>query len=139
MPRATQKEVSIGKFDILATYTYARARADGLDDDEARQLGIVAAIMGARARMGRSAGHDPQADREAAEAKSKSTITAKTFDDQVAHKMGAFFKTTFLPAMTRLVEADLSYDDVKRRLRIPSTWGAKITGEQFRERSVTDS
>ena len=28
--------VSIGKFDILATYTYAKSLLDGLDDDEAK-------------------------------------------------------------------------------------------------------
>jgi hypothetical protein len=29
----------------------------------------------------------------------------------------------------------LSYDEVKRLVKIPSTWGAKITGEQSRERA----
>jgi hypothetical protein len=47
-----QGDVSIGKFDILATYAYARALRDGLDDDEAKQRGMVAAIMGAQARLG---------------------------------------------------------------------------------------
>jgi hypothetical protein len=45
-------DVSIGKFDILATYTYSQALLDGLDDDEAKQKGMVAAIMGAQARLG---------------------------------------------------------------------------------------
>jgi hypothetical protein len=45
-------DVSIGKFDILATYTYARGRLDGFDDDEAKQRGMVAAIMGAQSRLG---------------------------------------------------------------------------------------
>ena len=40
----------------------------------------------------------------------------------------------FLPRLRKLVEAGLSYDEVKRLVKIPSTWGAKITGEQFRER-----
>ena len=39
-------DVSIGKFDILATYAYAQALLDGLRDDEAKQRGMVAAIMG---------------------------------------------------------------------------------------------
>ena len=34
-------DVRIGKFDILATYTYARALHDGLDDDKAKQRGMV--------------------------------------------------------------------------------------------------
>jgi hypothetical protein len=48
--------------------------------------------------------------------------------------MGEFFHATFLPAIKKLVEANLSYPEVKRRLKIPATWGAKITGAQFEER-----
>ena len=72
--------------------------------------------------------------KEAAEKKKKTTITAESFDRQVADKMGAFFEKVFLPAMKQLVEAGLSYDEVKRLVKIPSTWGAKITGEHFKER-----
>ncbi len=130
-------DVSIGKFDILATYTYAQALLDGLDADEAKQRGMVAAIMGAQARLGiRKEHHEEfQAQKEAAEKKKKTTITAESFDRQVAHKMGRFFDDVFLPMMKRLVEAGLSYDDVKRLVRIPTTWGAKISGGQFRERA----
>jgi hypothetical protein len=52
--------------------------------------------------------------------------------------MGEFFDKTFLPAIKKMVEASMSYDEVKRRLKIPSTWGAKITGEQFKERATLD-
>jgi hypothetical protein len=129
-------DVSIGKFDILATYTYAQALRDGLADDEAKQRGMVAAIMGAQARLGvrRERPEEFQAQKEAAEKKKKTTITAESFDKQVAHKMGEFFDEGFRPAMKRLVEAGLSYNAVKRPVKIPSTWGAKIRGEQFRER-----
>jgi hypothetical protein len=48
--------ISIGKFDILATYTYAEALVHGLDDDEAKQRGMVAAVMGAQARPGNAKG-----------------------------------------------------------------------------------
>ena len=51
MTEKASSDVSIGKFDILATYTYAHALISGLDDDEAKQRGMVAAIMGARARL----------------------------------------------------------------------------------------
>ena len=129
-------DVSIGKFEILATYTYARALLDGLDDDEAKQRGMVAAIMGARGRVGiRKEDHgDFQAQKEAAEKKKKTTITAESFDQRVAHKMGRFFDDVFLPNLMKLVEAGLSYDKVKSVVRIPSTLGAKITGEQFEQR-----
>ncbi len=48
--------------------------------------------------------------------------------------MGKFFDEVFLPILKKMVEAGKSYDEVKRLVKIPSTWGAKITGEQFRER-----
>ncbi len=129
-------DVSIGKFDILATYTYAHCLIGGMDDDEAKQRGMVAAIMGAQARLGiRKEHHEEfQAQKEAAEKKKKTTITAESFDRQVAHKMGGFFDEVFLPMIKKLVEARRSYEDVKRLVKIPSTWGAKITGEQFEDR-----
>jgi hypothetical protein len=51
--------------------------------------------------------------------------------------MGELFEDVFLPSLKKLVEAHRSYEDVKRLVKIPSTWGAKITGEQFRERVST--
>src|SRR5438067_2207131 len=101
-------DVSVGKFEILATYTYAKALLDGLPEGEAKQRGMVAAVMGAKARLGRTAGmhdEDYEKDKEAAEKKKKATITARSFDHQVAEKMGEFFDETFLPTMTRLVES----------------------------------
>jgi hypothetical protein len=135
--KKTQGEVSIGKFDFLATYVYAHGLIDGLKDDEAKQRGMVAAIMGAQAKLGiRKAHHEEfQAQKEAAEKKKKTTISAESFDKQVARKMGAFFEAEFLPTVKKLVEAGLPYDDVKRLVKIPTTWGAKIIGDQFRERT----
>jgi len=43
---ATATDVRIGTFDILATYTYARALLDGTADDEAKERGMIATIMG---------------------------------------------------------------------------------------------
>ena len=114
----------IGKFDLLATYTYAKGLLDGLADDEASERGMVAAVTGAR--LGQAGGtHEEhyKADKEAAEKKKKTTITAESFDVQVADTMGGFFGKTFLPAMKKLLEADLSYDEVKRIVKIPTTWG----------------
>jgi hypothetical protein len=136
MAKKSPDHASIGKFDILATYVYAHALLDGLKDDEAKQRGMVAAIMGAQARLGiRKEPHEEfQAQKEAAEKKKKTTITADSFDKQVASKMGDFFNTVFLPSMKNLVEARRSYEDVKRLVKIPGTWGAKITSEQFQDR-----
>jgi hypothetical protein len=137
MAQSPSGDVSIGKFDILATYTYAHALLSGMTDDEAKQRGMVAAIMGAQARLGVRREHheDFQARKEAAEKKKKTTITAESFDKQVAHKMGSFFNEVFLPMMKKLVEAGKSYDEVKRLVKIPSTWGAKISADQFQERA----
>ena len=103
-------DVSIGKFEILATYTYARALLDGLDDDEAQQRGMVAAIIGAHARLGIRKEHyeEFQVQKEAAEKKKKTTITAESFDKQVAHKMGGFFNDVFLPFLSsRFVDLEV--------------------------------
>ena len=43
-----------------------------------------------------------------------------------------FFDDVFLPILKKLVEAGLSYDEVKRLVKISSTWGAEIKGEQSR-------
>jgi hypothetical protein len=48
--------------------------------------------------------------------------------------MGEFFGEVFLSGMRNLVQAGLCYDEVKRLVKIPSTWGAKITGKQFEDR-----
>jgi hypothetical protein len=138
MSTSKPADVSIGKFDILATYTYARALRDGMADDEAKVRGMVVAIMGAQARTGRRHSHADnfQTKKDNAERKKKTTITAASFDRQVADKMGKFFDDVFLPAMKKLVKAGLSYDEVKRALDIPSRWGAKITGQQFQKRAA---
>jgi hypothetical protein len=144
--RATD-DVSIGKFDILAAYTYAKALLDGLGDDEAKQRGMVAAIMGAQARLGIRKDHREEfhALKEAAERKKKTTITAESFDRQVADKMGGFFDDVFLPATKKLVETGLAYDEVKRLVKIPSTWGPRSaasssgSGPRSSSRSRTDN
>jgi hypothetical protein len=136
MAKKPPADVAIGKFDILATYSYANAKLDGLPDDEAKERGMVAAVMGAQARLGARRRHDEdfRSLKDAAEKKKKSTITAASFDRQVADKMGDFFGKTFLPAISALVASGVSYDEVKRLLKVPATWGAKIRGEQFKER-----
>jgi hypothetical protein len=50
--------------------------------------------------------------------------------------LGDFFEDIFLPVMKKTIEAGLSYDEVKRAVKIPGTWGAKISGKPFRERAA---
>jgi hypothetical protein len=139
MAQSRTQDVAIGKFDILATFTYAQALLEGMPEDDAKQRGMVAAIMGAQMRLGTRTGREHeehfQAEKERAEKKKKSTITAASFDRQVAEKMGEFFSDVFLPMMNQLVRAGLSYQQVKRAVDIPSRGGAKISGQQFQERA----
>ena len=125
MTKENPGDVSIGKFEILATYTYAKALLDGLPVGEAKERGMVAVVMGAKAKGGHGGGthDDHKADKDAAEKKKKTTITAESFDQQVADKMGGFFGKTFLPTMKKLVKADLSYDEVKKLVKVPASWG----------------
>jgi hypothetical protein len=115
-------------------HTYAKALLNGEKVPHAKERDMVAAIMGAKAKGGYSS--DFQSAKTAAEKKKKTTITAKSFDHQVADKVDDFFDKTFLPAIKKLVESGMSYDDVKRLVRISSLWGAKITGVQFKERAM---
>jgi hypothetical protein len=136
-------EVAIGKFDILATYTRAKGELAGISEEDAKVRGMVAAVMGAQMRAGIAHhGHGQEdafrAEKERAERKKKSSITSESFDHQVADKMGDYFDDVFWPSMKKLVQAGLSYEEVKKAVGISSRWGAKITGEQFRERVAAE-
>jgi hypothetical protein len=78
MAKKPPSEVSVGKFDILASYVYAQSLLHGLDDDEAKQRGMVAAIMRAQTRLRVCKEHHEefQAQKEASEQKKKTTITS---------------------------------------------------------------
>jgi hypothetical protein len=125
--------VLIGKFEILAAYTYARAVRDGLSDREAKERGIVAAVMGSRARGGNRGG--PRVSKEAAERKPRK-LTAENYDQQVAQKLGPFYNACFMPVMKQLVGVRLSYARVKDLLEIPPAVGAKITSAEFEARTA---
>src|SRR5436309_3388719 len=110
---AESAEPRIGKFDILATYSHVEALADGLSEDEAKARGLDVAVRCAQIHKGVTR----KSDQEPASKKKPSTLTAAAFDQRVASKMGPYFAKTFLPTVLRLVEAGLSYDDVKRAVR----------------------
>ena len=135
--------LSIGKFDLLATYTYAGSLRDGFPEPEARVRGITAAVMGTRARgwkrggagarpiwVRESAGPEPLTPRKKAK-----TLTATSFDQQVAEKDGPWFAGTFLPTMKQLVATRLSYENLKTLLAMPPEFGSKISPRQFEERA----
>src|SRR5271165_5901053 len=129
-------DVSIGKFDILATYAYARALLDGMTDDEAKQRGMVAAIMGAQARLGiRKEHHEEfQSQKEAAEKKKKTTITAESFDKQVAHRMGGFFDREECLRCCRSISLAIVVPFVRGSEAV----GARIAAATYPARSTSD-
>ena len=71
-----RRDTMISKFEILATYTYARALRDGLSETEAKERGITAAIMGSRARGANRGGPPGQPDSKPASEK-----TSKASED----------------------------------------------------------
>jgi hypothetical protein len=70
--------IPIGKFDILATFAYAKARLDGFAEEDAKERGMVAAILGEKAKLGHvtTTHTNYQADKAKAAKKKKKTITA---------------------------------------------------------------
>jgi hypothetical protein len=126
--------VKIDKFQILASYTYTRALRDGMSDREAKERGIVAAVMGARSR-GVGRGSRSQAGGSSATSARKKTLTAELYDREVSSKLGPFYDSVLLPTMRKLIDARLSYEQVKQVLEIPSSIGATIAAEEFANRT----
>src|SRR5262245_17256394 len=60
--RVSARDVKIGKFDILATYTYAQVLLDGSSDEVAKEWGIVAVIVGSHTRNGYVRDHRAEKD-----------------------------------------------------------------------------
>jgi hypothetical protein len=132
------KDLLIGKFDLLATYTYAKGLRDGLSRGEAKLRGITAAVMGSRTRGASRGGPRGQVESKHTgekAPKSKQPLTAEVFDQQVAGKLGPYFDEVFLPTMRQLVAARLSYEKVKEILAMPPAVGAKIRADQFERRA----
>jgi hypothetical protein len=141
LPRADtpSSHPRIGKFELLAIYTYARALRDGLTNNEAKERGITAAVIGARSRgltRGSSGSNsDPQPANSAVPKAKKKTLTADLFDQQVAHKLEPLFTELLLPRMKQLVATGLSYQKLKDALEMPADVGAKMSAEAFEQRA----
>jgi hypothetical protein len=84
MPRKKPGAVSIGKFDILATYVYSKALLDGLNESEAKERARVAAIMGPRpglatpAAITRRTSRRPRRRRSQPSTRIRSTVKSRT-------------------------------------------------------------
>lgn len=128
--------VMIGKFDILATFSFVKARVSGSSVSQAKQYGYMIAVMGAR---GKGAMYKPSSVNLAASPMKKvqkktSVFSAADFDSKVAGHMGDYFSKKFLPAIEKFVKKGYTYDQVKAMLKFPPVRGAKLSGEEFSKR-----
>ena len=110
MAKKKPDDVSIGKFDILATYTYAKALSTASTTTRPRSGAWWRRSWGPR--PGWATGAAPtrtipgrQGRRREEE---KDDDHRRVVRPQVADKMGGFFDDVFLPTMKKLVEAGLS-------------------------------
>ncbi len=131
------KLIKIGKWDIISEYHRIDWLKAGHNEEEAKIHGIVIAIVGYQARLGK----EPQKYKLEQKGKEKGVsithrkqekwITPKEFD-KIINKVGKkYYKLVFSPAIENLYNKGYSYDDVKKAVEIPSKIGAKITLDKF--------
>ncbi|MFX0036954.1 MAG: hypothetical protein ACFE9I_15090 [Candidatus Hermodarchaeota archaeon] len=131
------KSINIGKWDIISEYHRIDWLKAGHNEEEAKIHGIVIAIVGYQARLGK----EPQKYKLEQKGKEKGVsithrkqekwITTKEFD-KIIKKVGEkYYESVFSPAIENLYNKGYSYDDVKKAVEIPSKIGAKITLDKF--------
>lgn len=133
------RDIKFGKFEVFAVYLCQQKLLEGYDPAEAKQFGFAIACLGAQAKMGvrrgGGSGSKPSTKDVVAMAskKKKTTITPECYDKLILRKFGRY-ASVFEDDLRMLVEAGLSYDDVKSLVAIPARLGAKITWEHWRAR-----
>ncbi|MFX1340347.1 MAG: hypothetical protein ACFFDK_17185 [Promethearchaeota archaeon] len=131
------KSVQIGKWDIISEYHRIEWLKNGHSEEEAKIHGIVIAIVGYQARLGKKA-QKYQVEQKGKEKgvsvihrKKEKWVTTKDFD-KIIKKIGEkYYKEIFSPAIQKLFDQRYSYDDVKKAVNIPSKIGAKVTLDKF--------
>lgn len=131
------QNIKIGKWDIISEYHRIDWLKKGSSEEEAKIHGIVIAIQGYKARMGKE--RQPYTFETKGKEKGVSIthrnkekfVTTEDFD-KIIKKMGEkYYKTVFSPAIQNLYKQGYSYDEVKKALQIPSTIGAKVSLDKF--------
>lgn len=131
------KSIKIGKWDIISEYHRIDWLKAGHNEEEAKIHGIVIAIVGYQARLGKEI-QKYKLEQKGNEKgvsithrKKEKWITPKEFD-KIIDKIGdKYYKKIFSPAIENLYNEGHSYNDVKKVVGIPSTIGAKITLDKF--------
>ncbi|MFX1498540.1 MAG: hypothetical protein ACFFBH_13515 [Promethearchaeota archaeon] len=131
------KKIKIGKWDIISEYSRIDWLKKGHSEEEAKIHGIVIAVVGYQARLGKQV-QKYQIEEKGKEKgvslthrKEEKWITTKDFD-KIINKIGEkYYKTIFSPALENLYNEGYSYDEVKKKIDIPSKIGAKISLDKF--------
>jgi hypothetical protein len=131
------KTIKIGKWDIISEYHRIEWLKSGHSEEEAKIHGIVIAIVGYQARLGKPA-QKYKLEKKGQERgvsithrKQEKWITPKEFD-KLINKIGdKYYEKVFSPAIENLFNKGYSYDDVKKAVGIPSKIGAKVTLDNF--------
>ncbi|HUX98180.1 MAG TPA: hypothetical protein VMV49_01380 [Candidatus Deferrimicrobium sp.] len=134
---ADLQSISIGKWDIISEYHHIDWLKKGHTEEEAKIHGIVIAIIGYRARLGKET-QSYNLEKKGTEKGVSIThrnkekwITSQEFD-KIIKKMGEqYYKKVFSPAIENLYNQGYSYDEVKKAVQIPSKIGAKVTLDKF--------
>jgi len=131
------RDIKIGKWDIISEYHRIEWLKKGHTEEEAKIHGIVIAVVGYQARLGKQA----QTYKIEQKGKEKGVsithrqkenwITTKDFDKIIKKVSEKYYKTIFSPAIESLYLKGYTYDEVKKAVDIPSKIGAKISLEKF--------
>ena len=131
------KTIQIGKWDIISEYHRIDWLKKGHNEEEAKIHGIVIAVVGYQARLGKKY-QKYQVEQKGKEKgvsvvhrKKEKWITKKDFD-KIINKIGdKYYKEIFSPAIQNLFDQGYSYDAVKKVVNIPSKIGAKVSLDKF--------
>jgi hypothetical protein len=131
------KAINVGKWDIISEYHRIDWLKAGHNEEESKIHGIVIAIVGYQARLGK------EAQKYKLEQKGKEKgisithrekeqwITVKEFDKIINKISDKYYKKVFSPAIESLYEKGYSYDEVKKAVGIPSKIGVKVSLDKF--------
>ena len=131
------KSINIGKWDIISEYHRIDWLKKGHNEEEAKIHGIVIAIIGYQARMGKKE-QFYNLEKKGTEKgvtlihrQKEKWVTTKEFD-KIIKKIGEkFYNAVFSPAIENLYNQHYSYDEVKKAVAIPAKIGAKVTLDKF--------
>jgi len=131
------KNIKVGKWDIIAEFHRIEWLKKGYSEEESKIHGIVIAVVGYQARLGKEA-RTYQLEQKGKEKgvslthrEKEKWITTKDFD-KIINKIGEkYYNSIFSPAIENLYNKGYSYNEVKQAVEIPPKIGAKISLEKF--------